>query len=409
MNDRVRLKIAIVVHGRFYAFDLARELLVRGHDVFLFTNYPPFVAARFGVPRHRVRSFLLHGILSRVASRVLPHSLDGMIERRANIAFGRWAARQLAQEPWDVVHIFSGVAEDAFRRLARTEVLKTLARGSTHVAVQQSLLRDESHRIGLSIEIPSDWIVARESREYRLADAIFVLSEFARKSFLDRGIPEDKLFQIRLGANGETFSASEEAVRTRCARILAGDPIHVLNVGNFSCQKGAWDWARVIDLLTGPRFLFRFVGAVTEDARGLARQLGVRTEFAGKFPQHELPFQYDWGDVFVLPTIQDGFAVVLTQALAAGLPLITTTNCAGPDLIREGQTGWVVPIRSPGAIVDRLRWLDEHREEFVQAVKAVHAEPRRFDWSETARQAEAHFYKALAQNVGRSPGTNHAD
>src|SRR5262249_29481624 len=74
------MRIAVVVHGRFHAFDLARELLALGHDVTLFTNYPRRVAERFGIPGHRVRSYLVHGVLTRIFHRTLPGRALGTVE-----------------------------------------------------------------------------------------------------------------------------------------------------------------------------------------------------------------------------------------------------------------------------------------------------------------------------------------
>src|SRR5438105_1033316 len=104
----------MVVHGRFHGFDLARELRKLGHDVTLFTNYPKYVAAQFGIPKQNVRNFLTHGILSRVARKLLPSRFGGVIERAANVAFGRWAARQVLPRDWDAVIAFSGIAEETF-------------------------------------------------------------------------------------------------------------------------------------------------------------------------------------------------------------------------------------------------------------------------------------------------------
>jgi glycosyltransferase involved in cell wall biosynthesis len=171
----------------------------------------------------------------------------------------------------------------------------------------------------------------------------------------------------------------------------------VLSVGAFSCRKGAADFAAVIQALDPGRFAFRFVGPVTWDARPIQRRLAEAARFAGKRPQHELPAEYAWGDVFVLPTVEDGFAVVLPQSLAAGVPVITTPNCAGPDLVREGETGWVVPARQPAAIIDRLRWCDQHRDELVHMVRRIHETWRPPDWSDTARQAEENIGRALAR------------
>src|SRR5262245_54116862 len=66
-----RLRIDVVVHGRFYAFDLARALIARGHDVRLLTNYPAWAAERFGIPSRCMRSFVSHAIASRLHDRTL--------------------------------------------------------------------------------------------------------------------------------------------------------------------------------------------------------------------------------------------------------------------------------------------------------------------------------------------------
>jgi glycosyltransferase involved in cell wall biosynthesis len=391
------LRIAVVVHGRFHAFDLTRELLRLGHDVALFTNYPRFVARRFGIPPQQVRSFLAHGVGSRLAWRLLPGGLGGNVERVANLAFGRWAARRVAQQDWDAVIAFSGVAEEVFRTLNGKPTFKVLQRGSAHIRVQQQILLEEERRAGCRLNKPSDWIVAREQREYALADVIHVLSNFAARSFTDQGVDPKKLFLLRLGVSTDAFRAPPEVIESRCKRILAGEPLRVLNVGTFSHQKGSVDFAHVIQHPSSSRFRFRFVGPVAKAARTLYRQLRGHAEFVRKRPQWQLPREYEWGDVFVLPTVQDGFAMVLCQALAAGLPVIATTNCAAPDLIAGGKNGWVTPIRNPQALIERLIWLDCHRDELIAAIRFAAGASVDLDWSETGRRAEENILSGIAR------------
>jgi glycosyltransferase involved in cell wall biosynthesis len=393
------LKIAVLVHGRFHAFDLTRELLNRGHDVTLFTNYPQFAAGRFGIPPRRVRSHLAHGIGSRALWRLFPGGLGGNVERLTNTTFGRWAARQVRRPGWDVVVAFSGIAKEAFEAVGDRS-LKVLQRGSSHIRSQWELLQAEEARAGRPVEKPSPWIIAREEREYQLADAIHVLSEFAHRSFVAQGVSPEKLYQLYLGVNTQVFAATDAVIEERCRRILAGEPLRVLNVSTFCCRKGAVDFAEVVRRLGTQRFAFRFVGPIAWDAQGIKDSM-AGAEFVGKRPQNELPREYQWGDVFVLPTVEDGFAVVLTQALASGLPLLTTSNCSGPDLIHEGETGWVVPIRCPEAIVEQLLWCDRHRVELAEVVRRVHRTFRPHDWSETGRQAEGNILRALARRAER--------
>ena len=92
------MKIAIVVQGRFHAFDLARELLQLGHDVTLFTNYPRWAVERFDVPGKRVQSFWMHGVLSRASAKLPDRTcLAGAREAFLHRLFGRWASSRLSR------------------------------------------------------------------------------------------------------------------------------------------------------------------------------------------------------------------------------------------------------------------------------------------------------------------------
>lgn len=392
---RVRLKIAIVVHGRFYVFDLAREFVKQGHDVTLFTNYPPFIAARFGIPKKQVRSFLAHGICTRLGWRFLPKRMHPRLERIANAAFGRWAARRVVRDQWDVVLAFSGVAEETFRSLAGRRDLRVLHRASSHIAVQRRILDEEQIRAGVYIDKPSDWIIAREKREYELADVIHVLCDFAVTSFLTEGVKPSKLYRLTLGVEVDRFRPAPEVIEARRRRILSGNPLRVLNVSTFCYRKGAYDWQEAIAKLPESRFLIRFVGPIAPEARELASQMTGRAEFRGKVDHYDLPREYAWGDIFVLPTLEDGFAVVLTQALASGLPIIASSNCSGSDLIATSESGWIIPIRSPQKLVELLLWLDEHRHELATAVKRTYETPAHIDWAESAKQAEMNMSARL--------------
>jgi len=133
------------------------------------------------------------------------------------------------------------------------------------------------------------------------------------------------------------------------------------------------------------------VGSITPETRGLLSKDHYLADFVSKEPQDQLPKHYAWGDLFVFPTIEDGFAQVLAQAQASGLPILATTNCAAPDLIEEGRTGWVLPIRSPESFIEKLKWCDTHRQELAQMVEWVYNQPPRFDWNKVAGEFERAF------------------
>jgi glycosyltransferase involved in cell wall biosynthesis len=170
----------------------------------------------------------------------------------------------------------------------------------------------------------------------------------------------------------------------------------------MSLRKGLLDYIEIVKALAGENFQFRFVGDIPSDLRSLTQGLSGAVETIPRQRQWELRRQYDWGDVFVFPTIEDGFAVVLSQAAANGLPIIATTNCAAPDMVREDVTGWVLPIRSPLAFVDRLRWCDRNRDALAAMARRISKEFVPRTWDDVARDFEDICQRTIeAMHVGR--------
>jgi glycosyltransferase involved in cell wall biosynthesis len=395
-----KYKIAIVVHGRFHAFSLATALLRLHHEVVVFTNYPKWAAKPFGLPGHAVQGYWLHGLVARCCqwfAEIAPQVDFSAILHRS---FGDWAAERLNREQWDAIYVFSGVAEEVLRRCRNNAKIVTVVRGSAHILAQDHLLAEEVARVGVRVERPSKWMIARELREYELAERITVLSSFARTSFLVHGVAPDKVGLLCQGVDGRMFRPSEELVASRCRRIRRGEPLRILFVGMFCYRKGIQDFAEIVRALSKDGFLFRCVGYVEPAARRLRDALRGSVEFVPRLPQNELPSQYAWGDIFVFPTIEDGFPAVLSQALASGLPVLTTTNCSGPDIVQEGETGWILPIRSPAAFVDRLHWCNAHRDTVAATVLRTYRTCRVRDWDEAAQD----FTKLIEHYMAASRG-----
>lgn len=397
-----RLKIAIAVHGRFYAFDLARALLQRNHRVMLFTNYPTWAVRQFGIPAAAVRSFWPHGVASRLARSLYEAAGTPYPETVLHPLFGRWAAAQLAKEHWDLIYGWSGVSEEILSAMRGNGILRLLQRGSAHIRTQARLLEEEEQRTGARLDRPSSWAILREEREYALADRIVVLSTFAHASFTAQGVPPDKLSLLPLGARLETFRPGPAIVEARCERIASGAPLRVLYVGALSFRKGLWDLAAILRRFTGAEFQFRCVGPQMAEAARLLVDLSPLAEFVPKQPQRDLGQWYAWGDIFIFPTIEDGYAEVLAQAQAGGLPILTTANCSGPDLIRDGETGWVLPIRDPQAFVERLRWCSTNREAVAAMVRRIYSDFQPRDWDDVAADFEALSLAALADRARES-------
>ena len=82
----------------------------------------------------------------------------------------------------------------------------------------------------------------------------------------------------------------------------------------------------------------------------------------GPFPERELHKYYSQGSVFCLNSIEDGFGMILVQAMACGLPVITTTNTGGADIVRDGRDGFIIPIRDVAALKEKILYFYENPE-----------------------------------------------
>ena len=348
---------------------------------------PSVVAARFGVPQELTVPCVWHGVSSRVL-----HRTGGVVNRRLmepwlHQAFGRWAA-PTARADADAVVCFSGIAEEVFARLAQTSnAQKILVRGSAHIREQHRLLAEEQQRSGMKVETPSPWMLEREEREYALADRIVVLSTFALDSFKRHGVSERKLSLIGLGADTSRFRPAPRVADERRRRILEAPRLRVLMVGSLTPQKGALDYINLVKKL-GDKADFRFVGDLPNSVRDLLTRDGSAIQVLGRVPEHDLPAEYAWADLFVFPTIQDGYAVVIAQALASGLPVICTTNCAGRDVVVEGENGWVVPIRDVSALVRAVQTCDANRSMLADMSVANAKNGLQRDWGDVALDFE---------------------
>ena len=104
------MKIGIGVQGRFHGFEVARALLSLGHDVHLFTNYPPFVVKRFGLHPEIVSTHYWQGALSKITQKMGSFGRSAWINRYLSESFENWLARRLGREHWDISYTWSSVS-----------------------------------------------------------------------------------------------------------------------------------------------------------------------------------------------------------------------------------------------------------------------------------------------------------
>jgi glycosyltransferase involved in cell wall biosynthesis len=125
----------------------------------------------------------------------------------------------------------------------------------------------------------------------------------------------------------------------------------------------------------------------------------VSIKYKGSFSQSQLVHVYNECTVFVLPSIADGFGMVVTQAQACGLPVITTENVGAADIIKEGVNGFVIPIRDVEALKNRIKLLYDDRKFLIKMSDAALTYSKNdFGWDK--------YGKRLARFLDKNAGKN---
>jgi alpha-maltose-1-phosphate synthase len=339
----MRVSIASFIGG-MHLFELARELDGLGALDRYYTALPSFKVT--GVTHSRVAThpsvLLPHFALQVARLQRFQPKLNWVTTE----AFDRWLTRR--QAPCDVFHVASSYGLRAMRRAKACHGSWTVCdRGSSHIRVQDELLRDEVARTRVDAPATDPRFIAKEEAEYDEADAIFVPSTFARQSFLQAGIRPDKVVSIPIGIRLEEFFAVPKR----------DDTFRVLSVAMLSVRKGIGYLLEAMSRLALPNSEVVLRGTLLPESRGILSRYEGQFILQPPLPRARMRDLYSQASVFVLPSIEDGFGQVIVQAMACGVPVIATTNTGGPDVITDGKDGFIVPIRDARAIAERLEYL----------------------------------------------------
>jgi alpha-maltose-1-phosphate synthase len=344
------MRIVQAVFGVFHHFELARELERRGHLSVIYSTFPWRRLKREGLPRSKVQTFPWLQVSEVLLQRrgIRSQWLYDHLGYANALAFDEWTLRRIP--PCDAFIAISGAGLKTGIRVQQRGGKFICDRGSTHIRHRAELIEQEHLRWGVkenSQDDPRD--LAREEAIYETADAITVPSTHSRQTYIDRGIPAEKIHVLPYGVLLNRFQKVADPPK---------DSFQVLYVGRIDLAKGVTDLLQAFARLSAPNKHLTIIGGVMSEMQTVLPQLPrENVTFAGTIPQTELKQWMSYSHVMVLPTLDEGMALVQGQALACGCPVIATTNSGASDLFTDGVEGFIVPIRDPDALLDRMQRL----------------------------------------------------
>ena len=388
------MQVVQAVFGVFHHFELAHQLWERGHLRRIFSSWPWARVKREGLPRELVGTFpYLHGtdyMLNR--TRFYPAALSTEMNRWNALLFDEYTRRHIP-----ACDAFVGISGAGLLtgQLVQSRGGKFICdRGSTHQIFQERVLREEYARWGVAPEPDKPHIGIREEKIYEVADAITVPSSVARRSFLAMGVAAGKVEVIPYGVRLDKFRKVVDAPDP-------AEAFEVLFAGQVSLRKGIPYLLEAFRRLRHPRKRLTVVGSVQDHLRAVLATLPTEhVVFAGSVPQAELIERMSRSHVMMLPSVEEGLALVQAQAMACECPVIATEATGAEDLFTDGVEGFIVPDRDVDALSGRLQQLadDPGLRERMAAAAKLRVE-RVGGWNEYG----AHWERFLYELTGLKP------
>lgn len=341
------MRIVQAVFGVFHHFELAHQMHRRHHLQKIYSTWPWARLKREGLPRSLVSCFpLIHTtdyLLAR--TRYYPEAVSAKMSSWNARAFDRWTDRMI--QPCDAFIAISGAGLLTGHKVQSGGGKFICDRGSTHQRYQEELLADEYRRWGAPQPLAKPHLAEREEAIYAKADAITVPSTVAKRSFLQKGVPEEKIHIIPYGVRLDRF------VRDGAP---PADSFEVLFAGQISLRKGIPYLLEAFARLNHPKKHLTVVGNVQDDLRELLGKFPQKNvTFTGSLPQTELARKMSASHLLVLPSVEEGLALVQGQAMACGCPVLATVATGAEDLFTDGVEGFIVPDRDVDALASRLQ------------------------------------------------------
>jgi len=298
--------------------------------------HPDLLASQvLTLPRYHLLALALRKASGRLAS-----NLDTWAHGRFDRAV---AARLRVLQNVGIVHGFEGSAEATLRTAKRLGMATILDVPSAHEERLRACDPSAHASVGR--------LTAKVQSERDLADYLLAPSDYVIRCLVDHGVPVEKVIKLPYGVDLELFTPVE--------RHAAGaERCRFLFVGQIGISKGVHHLLEAWRRLALPRSDLVLVGPLHWSGREILQRHEGSCRWVGSVPRREVHRWFAASDVCVLPSLSDGWGLVITEAMATGLPVITSSACGAT--VRNGLDGLVVPPGDVDALCAAIRFLYDH-------------------------------------------------
>lgn len=253
---------------------------------------------------------------------------------------------------------WSQASLNSIKRSVKLNIPVLLEHPMVHVNTWTAIMQEEYERYGnesaCQYNMFSPSMIKKMQEEYSYAGSINVLSNYAFNSFIKNGIPGENLHITLPGIDTKLFYPKNNS---RTEKFI------LIYVGRIDLLKGVHYLLEAFEKLHLKNAELWLVGDIKDEIKHiLPRYEGIYKHFPYQNKKHLIDL-YNQANVLVLPSVQEAFGMVILEAMSCGIPVIATETTGAPDIISDGQDGFVVKSRSVISLQEKIAYLYEKREE----------------------------------------------
>ncbi|MNK56818.1 D-inositol 3-phosphate glycosyltransferase [compost metagenome] len=352
--------------------------------------------SRFGSLKSLISRRKFHELpIEKFISRPFPELLRSFSARKINplvtdrvwewaeLGFDKWVASSLLKNEIDIVHTYEHAALATLQMAVKLNIFTVYEQSSQH---HLSFLRMANKQFSCYPDLNSkatDLLINKKAKrrnkrrdeELSIADLIICNSTFTKKTLTDAGVNPERISVVPLGFPPVNRAYLERKKEDKCFVFMYA--------GNQSISKGSHLLYEAWRKCNFPPEVAKLVLIGKMNLPEKTREnLPGNVSISNNIPHSELMELYKTADVFLLPTLGDGFGMVVTEAMSNGVPVIATTNCCGPDIITHMKDGWIIPPDDVDALIEQMRWCITHESDLVHFKNASIKKASEWQWSD---------------------------
>jgi glycosyltransferase involved in cell wall biosynthesis len=245
--------------------------------------------------------------------------------------------------------------------------------GNAHILEEMKILAKEARIWGLKYDY-SIFNIKRVMNEYMVTDYILVPSEYAKQSFLKHSFSAEKIKKLNFGIDPNECSPNN----------YEHEKFRIIYTGAVTLRKGIQYLLSALQNLSLKNAELLVVGGIDDSMKNLITQLlrhiQIPVTFFGRVPRKIFLNLLSKSSLYVFPSLSDGWAMTVPEAMARGLPIITTKNVGSSELIEDGKEGFVIPIRDVKSLRDYILYFYDNPSEVKRMGKNSFEKINKYTW-----------------------------